>query len=117
MRMIDLSITLEPTPAEPVPVEISYIDHAMGADILGGPAGIDRRSFPDGLGLSLEHVRLTSHSGTHVDAPAHYGPTSEGAPARTIEELPLDWFFRPGVVIDCPVGVSDGPVTRLEIEQ
>lgn len=116
MDLIDLSVTLEFTESEPAPVEIDYVDHARGADILGRPAGIDRRAFPDGLGLSLEYVRLTSHSGTHVDAPAHYGPLCEGRRARTIEELPLEWFFGPGVVLDCAGGVEDGPVTRAELE-
>jgi kynurenine formamidase len=35
-----------------------------------------------------------------VDAPFHYGPESEGAPAATIDELPLEWFFADGVVLD-----------------
>jgi kynurenine formamidase len=116
MELIDLSLTLEPSESEPVPVEIEYIDHATGADILGRPGGIDRAAFPGGMGLSLEHVRLTSHSGTHVDAPAHYGPLSGGAPAQTIEEVPLAWFYGPGVVLDCPGAASDGPVQAEEIE-
>jgi kynurenine formamidase len=45
-------------------------------------------------------LTLLSHSGTHVDAPFHYGPESEGAPAATIDELPLEWFFGDGVVLD-----------------
>lgn len=116
MLLIDLSLTLEPSESEPVPVEIDYVDHATGADILGRPGGIDRAAFPGGMGLSLEHVRLTSHSGTHVDAPAHYGPTSGGEPAQTIEELPLSWFYSRGVLLDCPGDASDGPVRAEEIE-
>ena len=30
----------------------------------------------------------------------HYAPTSEGRPARTIDEVPLEWCFAPGVVLD-----------------
>ena len=115
MKLIDLSHVLEPTEAEPVPVDIEYIDHVAGARILGQPAGIDAQAFPDGMGLSLEHVRLTTHSGTHVDAPAHYGPLSAGKPAATIEELPLEWFFAPGICLRCAGTVSDGPVTKKEI--
>jgi kynurenine formamidase len=117
MRLIDLSVTLEPTLGEPVPVQIEYVDHEKGADILGQPAGIDRKAFPDGLGLSLEFVKLTTHSGTHIDAPAHYGPLCEGQPAKTIEELPLDWFFHDGVLIDCSQDQAASAVTRSEIEQ
>lgn len=101
MRFIDLSVTIETTSSEPVPVEIDYVDHTQGADILGSGFGVDHRHFPDQMGVSLEHIRLTSHTGTHVDAPLHYGPLCEGKPSRAIDGLPLDWFFRPGVKLDC----------------
>ena len=29
-----------------------------------------------------------------------YGPTSEGKPARTVDQVPLAWCFAPGVVLD-----------------
>jgi kynurenine formamidase len=29
-----------------------------------------------------------------------YGPTAEGKPAKTIDELPLKWFFNDGMVLD-----------------
>jgi kynurenine formamidase len=35
-----------------------------------------------------------------MDAPWHYGPTSEGKPAKTIEKIPLEWFYGDGVVLD-----------------
>jgi kynurenine formamidase len=53
-----------------------------------------------GKGWAVEEVRAITHTGTHVDAPYHYGSTSEGKPARTIDEVPLDWCFAPGVVLD-----------------
>ncbi len=40
------------------------------------------------------------HSTTHIDAPWHYGPTVEGQPAKTIDEVPLEWLYGDGVVID-----------------
>lgn len=113
-RYVDLSLTIEPTPSEPVPTVIDRVGHAEGADILGGPAGIGRAEFPGGLGLSLEHVRLTTHTATHVDAPAHYGPQCEGRRARTIDELPLEWFHGPGVLLDCR-GESTEPVDVDEV--
>jgi kynurenine formamidase len=45
-------------------------------------------------------VTAITHCGTHVDAPSHYGPRSEGRPAKTIEDCPLEWFFSDGVVLD-----------------
>jgi len=117
MQLIDLSVTMEPTDGEPVPVQIEYVNHQEGADLLGKPAGIDRTAFPDGIGLSIEFVKLTTHSGTHIDAPAHYGPLCEGKTAKTIEDLPLDWFFHDGVLIDCSEGPADRPIAAAEIEQ
>ncbi|GHC88085.1 cyclase family protein [Streptomyces flavofungini] len=115
MRFVDLSVMVEPTASEPVPVEIEFVSHAEGADILGRAGGIGREEFPDRLGISLEHVKLTSHSGTHVDAPAHYGPFSEGKRARTIDELPLEWFYGPGVLLHCDTGAKE-PVSAQEVE-
>jgi kynurenine formamidase len=45
-------------------------------------------------------VLAITHTGTHIDAPYHYGPTSGSRPARTIDEVPLEWCFAPGVVLD-----------------
>lgn len=115
MKAIDLSVALEPVQGEPVPVQIEYIDHATGAALLGGPAGVRPEEFPGGLGLSLEHIRMTSHSGTHVDAPAHYGPESAGKPAQTIDAVGLERFFADGVLLRCPGQLSDGPVTQGEL--
>ncbi len=53
-----------------------------------------------GKGAAFEEVTTITHSGTHVDAPWHYGPQSEGKPAKKIDELPIEWFFSDGVVLD-----------------
>lgn len=45
-------------------------------------------------------MTLGTHNATHVDAPWHYNSTIDGAPAETIEQLPLEWFIGPGVVVD-----------------
>jgi kynurenine formamidase len=38
--------------------------------------------------------------GSHVDAPFHYGSMCEGKPAKQIMDLPLEWCYGPGVVLD-----------------
>jgi kynurenine formamidase len=35
-----------------------------------------------------------------VDAPFHYGSTCEGKPAKQIMDVPLEWCYGPGVVLD-----------------
>lgn len=50
---------------------------------------------------SLEWVTLTTHNGTHLDAPWHFHPTMDGGQrAITIDEVPLEWCFAPGVKLD-----------------
>jgi kynurenine formamidase len=45
-------------------------------------------------------LRFGTHNSTHVDAPWHYNSTIAGQRAQTIDELPLEWFHAPGVVLD-----------------
>jgi kynurenine formamidase len=45
-------------------------------------------------------LTLGTHNSTHVDAPYHYNSRIGGEPAATIDELPLERFFGPGVVLD-----------------
>jgi kynurenine formamidase len=56
--------------------------------------------WSNGQGWAVEEIQAITHTGTHVDAPYHYGALSEGKPARTIDQVPLDWCFAPGVVLD-----------------
>ena len=55
--------------------------------------------------------RFGTHNSTHVDAPWHYNSTIEGKPAQTIDELPLEWFFAPGVVLDFSARADGEAVT------
>jgi kynurenine formamidase len=100
VRIIDLSLPLENYATEPYPPTITYFDHRAGARRLGGLANVDPHDFPQGLALASEMITTGAHSGTHVDAPWHYGPESEGRAARTIDEVPLEWLYGPGVVLD-----------------
>jgi kynurenine formamidase len=44
---------------------------------------------------------MSTHNGTHLDAPWHFASTMDGGkPAVTIDQIPLDWCFRPGVKLD-----------------
>ena len=61
--------------------------------------GLEPDHWPRRAAFAGEVVTLSTHAGTHVDAPSHYGPADDGR-ARTIEEVPLSWLFGPGVVLD-----------------
>ena len=100
MRLIDLSVPIEASPSEPIRPQVVFEDHDATAPLVAGIFGCEIDQLPDGKGWASETVTLITHAGTHVDAPWHYFPTSGGRPARTIDELPLDWFVRPGVRLD-----------------
>lgn len=104
LRIIDLSMPLEHTAkCEPMPASIHYVTHeAEGLAQMRKFFGVepDDLVWSGGLGWAIERIEAITHTGTHVDAPYHYGPVSEGKPARRIDEVPLDWCFRPGVVLD-----------------
>jgi kynurenine formamidase len=117
MHFVDLSLPIETTQSEPARVKIEYISHEKGAEILGRPLNLNSREWPDRMAVSTELIELTSHTGTHVDAPAHYGPLCEGRPSKSIENVPLEWFFQDGVLIDCTGDASSGPVTLEEIRR
>jgi kynurenine formamidase len=101
MKIIDLSVTISEEIKEPLPTKIVYEDHKEGAKKMGGKLFEGLTDvFIEGNGPAGEFLSVTSHCGTHVDAPYHYYPTCEGKPSRTIDEMPLDWFFHDGVVLD-----------------
>jgi len=104
VRLIDLSAPIRPDPPdfpEVLRTEISFEDHAAGAMAVETLFGVSPKLLRDGEGWATEtFMRFGTHNSTHVDAPWHYNSTTGGRRSQTIDELPLDWFFAPGVVID-----------------
>src|SRR5205807_2450312 len=74
--------------------------HADGARTIEQLYGVPSRLLRDGEGWSRETVTLGTHNSTHVDAPYHYNSTIQRRPAQTIDQLPLERFYGPGVVVD-----------------
>jgi kynurenine formamidase len=99
-RLIDLSVPTESSPSEPLPVEVSHQGHQESVGVMQMFFGCAATDLPHGLGWANDAVNMISHAGTHVDAPWHYHPLSEGRKARTIDEMPLEWFYADGVVLD-----------------
>jgi kynurenine formamidase len=99
-RIIDLSVPIENTVSEPRGPIVRHQTHAETAPEVARIFGCAVEDLPGGLGWGNDQVELGAHAGTHVDSPWHYYPTSEGRPARTIDQLPLDWFIGDGVVLD-----------------
>lgn len=104
-RIIDLSVPIENGVLSDPPgygPSIDYIDHkASVPGLLGFFPGLTAADLPDGEAWAIERVQLTTHNGTHLDAPYHYASTMDGGKrAITIDEVPLDWCFQPGVKLD-----------------
>lgn len=103
--IVDLSIPLsDDVPADPPYMKpaLEYVGHDEGAEqIANAFPGLDPAQLPDGKGWAMERVQISTHNGTHLDAPWHYHPTMDGGErAITIDEIPLDWCMRPGVRLD-----------------
>jgi kynurenine formamidase len=116
MKIIDLSLPIDENTPEVHPFGIERLGHKPGVQHLNwvmmsrtvkgkikylmGLRIIKPSDLPDGEFLSLETVHCPVHIGTHIDYSFHYGSTSEGRPSKKINELPVEWCFSDGVVLD-----------------
>jgi len=120
MRIVDLSSPIQPSAPDAPPlmrVEIEYEDHAAGAEVAEAMFGLPKRLLRNGEGWAVETITsLGTHNSTHVDAPWHYNSTVGGEPAQKIDELPLEWFFGPGVCLDFTAKADGDPITAEELE-
>lgn len=104
-QFIDLSVPIENNPhSDPawMQTQVSYYDHADTVGQLQAAfPGLTKEQLPDGEGWAVEQVELFTHNGTHLDAPYHFATTMDkGKRAITIDEVPLDWCFRPAIKLD-----------------
>jgi kynurenine formamidase len=120
-RFIDISVPLENgirSDPEPMLPEITYRRHAeTAAEICAIFPGLEPSQLPEGMGWAVEQARISTHNGTHMDAPWHYHPTMDGGDrAITIDEIPLEWCFQPGVKLDFRHFADGYLVTPADIE-
>ena len=100
IRCIDLSVPLNNFSMDRDAARVFSWDHREGARRVARMYDVDPDALPDGLAAAADELTLNSHSGTHLDAPWHFGPTVAGEPSKTIDEIPLEWCFSDGVVLD-----------------
>ena len=120
MRFVDLSAPIVPSPSE-LPellrTEIEFSGHAEGAATIQAMFGVGPELLRDGEGWAVEpFLRVGTHNSTHVDAPWHYNSAIGGEPAQTIDQLPLEWFFAPGVVLDFDGRPDDQVIDVADVE-
>ena len=117
-RIVDISTTLkagiasDPKGTEP---QITYFDHQQSVGQLTGFfPGLTKEQLPAGEGWAVEQLVVSTHNGTHLDAPYHFHSTMDGGKrALTIDEVPLEWCFGPGVKLDFR-HLPDGHVVSAE---
>lgn len=118
--IIDLSVALtNKDPATPSGrPRIKYYDHKKGVwGMLRFFRGLRKRDLPDEEAWAFERVRLSTHTGTHLDAPYHYASTMDGGErAISIDEVPLTWCFQPGVKLDFRSFPDGYVVTAADVE-
>lgn len=131
MQFIDLSLPIDDRSPEVHPFSIERVGHKEGIRKLNwvmlkrtfwgkilfilGKRIIKPQDLPDEEFLSLETVHCPVHIGTHLDYSFHYGTRSEGRPSKTINELPLDWCFSDGVVLDFSYKNPGEVISREEV--
>ena len=118
--IVDLSapiVSSPPDTPEPLKTELRFHGHEEGAAQVEALLGVPQRLLRDGEGWATEEfLQLGTHNTTHVDAPWHYNSTIAGEKAQTIDELPLEWFFAPGVCLDFTTKEDGDAVTGEEID-
>jgi kynurenine formamidase len=129
-RLVDLTASMDPAFRALVPKEfarfdkivapeITYLSPARdGKEIMMRIYDCPAEDLPDGEGYGSEIItEMTTHCGTHVDAPLHSGRLIEGRPARTMSDIDLSELYRPGLVLDVRpwVAPDEGiPISALE---
>lgn len=118
MKIVDLSKTIRYNQEDPwfMKVKIKHKPHARARWLIR-LLGLPFRLFPKGFTGWADDtiVQMGVHATTHLDAPWHYAPTCDGKPARTIDEVPLDWCFGEGMVIDMKHKADFDPITVADI--
>lgn len=131
---------MEQNPGELAPYGFDQTGHTEGADRFGrrlafrrkgtltqriasivkhmlGIERISRKDFPDEEFLNMEMITASTHTGTHFDAPLHFGSMSEGKPAASIDEVPVEWCYCDGVVLDVTYKKAGEFIEKQDLEQ
>ena len=119
MKIIDLSKPIQYNKNDPwfMKVKIKHKSHNKGKwllRLLGLPFSLFPKRFEGWADDTIKHMGV--HSTTHIDAPWHYGPTVDGKKAKTIDEIPLEWCYGKGLVIDMKHKIDFDPITVADIK-
>lgn len=122
MKIVDLSKEIAYNKNDPffMRVRIKHKPHRKARWLVRLMGGLPFRLFPkDFLGWADDTItQMGVHSTTHIDAPWHYGPTTlEGGRMATVDEMPLDLCYGPGVVFDMSHKAEGEVITVADMEE
>ncbi|MBN2638383.1 MAG: cyclase family protein [Bacteroidales bacterium] len=120
MKIIDLSKPIQYNKQDPwfMRVKIKHKSHRNAKwmiRFLGLPLRLFPARFTGWADDTIEKMGV--HATTHIDAPWHYSPTVAGKKAKTINEVPLEWCYGDGLVVDMKHKADFDPVTVEDIEK
>ena len=116
--LIDLSVTIvNNPPGSFIQSEITYHSHEEVAKGRGKAMNLPEDFFPESKFAAEEVAKISTHAGTHLDAPWHYGPRSEGRRAKKIDEIPLEWCYGDGVVLDFSYKNAGELITAKDVQE
>ncbi|MGH7861629.1 MAG: cyclase family protein [Candidatus Dormibacteraceae bacterium] len=101
---------------EPNRHHIEYHDWDDTAAMSLAMFGIGAEYWPDNKVFAVETVTASTHAGTHVDAPYHYGPPASGDVVG-IDQVPLRWCFGDGVRLDFRHKAAAEGIRRDDVER
>ena len=118
-KIIDLSKPIQYNRNDPwfMKVKIKHKPHKKGGwliRLLGLPFSLFPNNFNGWADDTIQKMGV--HSTTHIDAPWHYSPTVNGERAKTIDEIPLDWCYGDGIVIDMSHKNDFDPITVADLQ-
>lgn len=116
-KIIDLSVAVSLKGNLKVMPQITYRRHEETPENLGASYGMKPEDFPEGKFCAVEIVTLGTHNTTHLDAPYHFYPTSEGKPSKTIDQIPLEWCYGNGVILDFHHKKKGEGITAEEVKK
>ena len=119
MKIVDLSKPIQYNKEDPwfMKVKIKHKSHKKAKwliRLLGLPFKLFPKNFVGWADDSI--VKMGVHSTTHIDAPWHYSPECNGKPAKTVDQIPLEWCYSEGLIIDMTHKVDFDEITVKDIE-
>ena len=120
MKIVDLSKPIKYNKSDPwfMKVKIKHKPHRKARWLIRF-LGLPFKLFPKGFeGWADDTIKkMGVHSTTHIDAPWHYSPVTNGKKSRTIDEIPLEWCYGDGLVVDMKHKADFDPVTIEDIKE